>query len=89
MDVQNFGGFGNAGLLNQRANNFNNEKFEQLEKTAEYMETNYYNPKKNTQKQDLFDPNRITTNKFWCDYADYLISQGTSFISPNFTDCAT
>jgi len=45
--------------LNQRANNFNNEKFEQLEKTAEYMETNYYNPKKNTQKQDLFDPNRI------------------------------
>jgi len=63
-----------------RNNNMNREKFEQLEATSEYMETYYFDT--NTSSKEL-----ITDNAFWSDYAEFLNSQQTQFISANFTYC--
>ena len=64
--------------------NLHQEKFEQLEATKEYMETFYYNTKLKGGKETQ---HLVKENRFWCDYADFLLSSQTTFISQNFTKC--
>ena len=64
----------------QRMENFRKEKFADLDKTHDYMETFYYDQKRTRPS--------MAPSHFWCDYADHLISNsGTGFVSSNFTDC--
>lgn len=74
-------------VIEQRQNNFNQEKFEQLEATSEYMETFYYNTKLTGGQETT---NLIQDNQFWCDFADHLISgKKEGFVSHNFTLCTS
>lgn len=60
------------------------EKFEQLEATCEYMETFYYDSKAKSGTETL---SLISENAFWCDYADFIVSKQSSFITPLFSEC--
>ena len=71
-------------MMAQRQVNLHQEKFEQLEATKEYMETFYYDTKLKGGKETQ---HLVKENRFWCDYADFLLSSKTTFISQNFTEC--
>ena len=60
----------NASYQQQRNKNFSAEKFEQLENTAEYMETFYYDTQLKTGVEISY---LIPLNSFWCDYAKFLL----------------
>lgn len=60
------------------------EKFEQLEATCEYMETFYYDSKAKSGTETL---SLISENAFWCDYADFIVSKQSNFITPLFSEC--
>jgi hypothetical protein len=62
----------------QRQVNFKSEKFEQLEATKEYMETFYYDTKVKGGKETQY---LVPQNRFWCDYAEHLLSKRQTFIS--------
>ena len=62
--------------------NFRKEKFADLDKTHDYMETFYFEQKRTKP--------HIEPSNFWCDFADHLISNNgsaTGFVSSHFTDC--
>lgn len=72
--------------MNNRLNHFAAEKFEQLEATNEYMDTFYYNTKLKGGHDTTY---LVQNSRFWCDYAHYLITKATTFVSSNFTDCVS
>ena len=73
-----------SGISKQRAVNMATEKFEQLEATCEYAETYYFNSKAKPVRDTT---QLITENSFWCDYADFLVSQESNFVTPQFSEC--
>jgi hypothetical protein len=60
---------------------FKKERFKQLEKTCEYMETNYFD------NQPGQKTRAVSLTLFWCDYADHLLTGNSKFLTSNFTDC--
>jgi len=48
------------------------------------METFYYDTKLKGGKETQ---HLVKDNRFWCDYADFLLSSQTTFITHNFTEC--
>jgi len=48
------------------------------------METFYYDTKFKGGKETQY---LVTENRFWCDYAEFLLSGKQTFISQNFTEC--
>ena len=50
------------------------------------METFYYDT---CAKGGSETTNLVQDNHFWCDYAEYLLSDKSGFISQNFTLCTT
>ena len=60
------------------------EKFEQLEATCEYAETYYFDSKLKPVRDTA---TLITENAFWCDFADYVVSQSAHFVTPLFSEC--
>lgn len=55
--------------------------YEEIENTNEYIETHYY------KSPHFTNTIHVLFNKFWLDYADYLLnrSETSQFLSSNFT----